>query len=180
MSNSPLLSLSKEGEDLFLYLTVSATIVSLALIREESRIQRPAYYVSQAFQGAEAKYPSIEKITFALIVASWKLRLYFQASPILVTTNQPIKKATNKPDATGRMVQWAVELSQFNVEYRPRTAIKAQVLVDFIAEFTMPEDSPTDVAKSWTMQTVGSSAKGRGGVGVIITSPEGDALKYGV
>ena len=44
----------------------------------------------------------------------------------------------------------------------------------------MPEDSPTDVAKSWTVQIVGSSAKGRGGVGVIITSPEGDALKYGV
>ena len=47
----------------------------------------------------------------------------------------------NKPEAAGRMVQWAIELSQFDVEYRPRTAIKAQALADFIAEFTTPEDT---------------------------------------
>ena len=76
------------------------------------------------------------------------------------------------------MVQWAFELSQFDIEYRPQTAIKAQVLPDFIAKFTMPEDSPTDVVESWTSQSDGSSAKGKGGVGVVITSPEGDALKY--
>ena len=94
--------------------------------------------------------------------------------------DQPIKDAMNKLDATGRMVQWAVELSQFNIEYKPQMAIKAQVLVNFIDEYTMLEDSSTDVAESWTVQTDGSSTKGRGGVGVVITSPEGDALKYGV
>ena len=97
------------------------------------------YYISQAFQGAEARYLRIEKITFALIVASRKLRLYFQANPILVMTNQPIKKVMNKPEAAGRIVQWAIELSQFDIEYRPRTTIKAQALADFRAEFTTPE-----------------------------------------
>ena len=72
----PLLSPSKEGEDLFLYLAVSTTVVSAALIREENRVQLPIYYVSQAFQGAEAKYPHIEKIIFALIVALRKLCPY--------------------------------------------------------------------------------------------------------
>ena len=100
-----LLSLSKEGEDLFLYLAVSLMTVSAALIREENRLQLPVYYVSQAFQGAEARYPHIEKITFALIMASRKLRLYFQANPIIVMTDQSIKKAMNKPEAAGRMVQ---------------------------------------------------------------------------
>jgi len=42
-----------------------------------------------------------------------------------------------RPDATGRMVQWAVELSQFDIDYKLLTAIKAQALADFIAEFTM-------------------------------------------
>ena len=87
LSNPPLLSLSKEGEDLFLYLAVSIIAVSAALIREENRLQLPVYYVSQAFQGAEARYPHIEKITFALIVASRKLRPYFQANPIIVMTD---------------------------------------------------------------------------------------------
>ena len=141
LSNPPLLSPSKEGEDLFLYLAVSVTAVSVALIREENRVQLSVYYVSQAFQGTEARYPPIEKITFALIVASRKLRPYFQANPIIVMTDQPIRKVMNKPEAAGRMVQWAIELSQFNVEYRPRTAIKAQALADFIAEFTTPKEA---------------------------------------
>ena len=77
LSNPPFLSPSKEGEDLFLYLAVSVTVMSAALIREENRIQRPMYYVSQVFQGAKAQYPRIEKITFSLIVASRKLRPHF-------------------------------------------------------------------------------------------------------
>ena len=105
LSNPPLLSPSKEGEDLFLYLAVSVTAISVALIREENMVQLQVYYVSQAFQGAEARYSPIEKITFALLVASRKLRPYFQANPIIVMTDQPIKKAMNKPEAVGRMVQ---------------------------------------------------------------------------
>ena len=87
LSKPPLLSPSKEGEDLFLYLVVSVTAVSAALIREENKLQLPVYYVSQDLQGAEARYPRIEKITFALIVASRKLRPYFQVNPIIVMTD---------------------------------------------------------------------------------------------
>ena len=148
LSNSPLLSPSKEGENLYLYLAVSTTAVSAALICEEAKKQLPVYYVSQAFQGAESNYLRIEKIAFALIVASHKLRQYFQANPILVMTDQSIRKSMNRPEAAGRMIQWAIELSQFDIEYLPRTAIKAQALTDFIAEFTfIDEGSPTDDAK---------------------------------
>ena len=111
LSNPPLLSPSKEGEDLFLYLAVSTTAINVALIREENKIQLSVYYISQAFQGVEARYPRIEKITFTLRVASRKLRPYFQANPIIVMTDQLVKKAMNKPEAVGRMVQWAIELS---------------------------------------------------------------------
>ena len=55
-------------------------------------------------------------------------------------TDQPIKKSMNKPEAAGRMVQWAIELNQFDIEYHPRTAIKTQALADFIVEFTFPND----------------------------------------
>ena len=124
--------------------------VSAALIQEEKRKQLPVYYVSQAFQGAEAKYPRIEKIVFALIVVSRKLRPYFQVNPILVMTNQPIRKSMNKPELAGRMVQWAIELSQFDIKYHPRTAIKAQALADFIAEFTLSdEDNFTNETERW-------------------------------
>ena len=79
-------------------------------------------------------------------------------------TDQPIKKSISKPEAAGRMVQWAIELSQFDVEYHPRTAIKAQALADFIAEFTLPdEDKITDEVDRWTIQIDGSSAQKKKG-----------------
>ena len=78
--------------------------VSVALIQEEERKHPLIYYISQAFQGAKAKYPRTEKIAFALIVALRKLWPYFQANPILVMTDQPIRKSMNKHEAAGRMV----------------------------------------------------------------------------
>ena len=95
--------------------------------------------------------------------------------------DQPIRKSINKPKAAGRMVQWAIELSQFDIEYHPRTAIKAQALAEFIAEFTlMDKENPNHKAERWTIQTDGSSAQRRGGVGVIITALDEEELKYEV
>ena len=134
--------------------------------------------MSQAFQGAKAKYPCMEKMAFSLIMALRKLCSYFQAYTIVVMTNQPIRKAMCKLDAADRMVQQVVELSQFDIEYRPRTTIKAQALAKFIMEFTLP--NPDQEAKYWTIYSDGSSVTGLEGVGVIMMSPESDVLKYGV
>ena len=87
----------------------------------------------------------------------------------------------NKLEAVGRMVQWAIELSQIDIEYHPRIAIKAQALVDFIAKFTfLNEDNLNHKAERWTIQTDGLSAQRRSGVGVVITNLDGEVLKYGV
>ena len=110
LTQLPLLSPSVIEEKLHLYLAISNTVVSSALIKEEEDVQRPMYYTSQAFQEAEANYPRLEKITFALVTASKKLCHYFQAHPIVIMTNQPIRKTMNKIDAARRLVQWAIEL----------------------------------------------------------------------
>ena len=67
----------------------------------------------------------IEKLAFALIATSKKLRHYFQAHVINVITDHPLKKAMNKLEAAGQLIQWAVELSEFDVRYQPWIAIKA-------------------------------------------------------
>ena len=77
LTKPPLLSPSVMGEKLYLYLAVSNITVSSTLIREEENVQKPDYYTSQAFQGVEANYPRLEKIVFALLVASRKLCPYF-------------------------------------------------------------------------------------------------------
>ena len=68
------------------------------------------YNTSLAFQGVEANYPRLEKIAFVLVVVSRKLHHYFQVHPIVVMTDQPIRKTMNKIDATGHLVQWAIKL----------------------------------------------------------------------
>ena len=111
LTTALLLCPSVLGEELYLYLAVTPHAVSLALIREEGRVQKPVYYTSRALKGAEGRYPLIEKLAFALITASRKLRHYFQAHVINVMTAYPLKKAMNKLEAAGRLIQWAIELS---------------------------------------------------------------------
>ena len=92
------------GRRIFLYLTVTPHAVSSALIREEAKMQKPVYYTSRALRGVEGRYPLIEKLAFALITASRKLRHYFQAHVINVMTDHPLKKAMNKLEAIGRLI----------------------------------------------------------------------------
>ena len=86
----------------------------------------------------------MEKLALALMTATRKLKPYFQAHVIIVLTDQPLKKAMSSPEVAGRMALWAIELSEFDVRYRPRTSIKGQIMVDFIAEFTQPGDEGTE------------------------------------
>ena len=99
-----LLSPSVVGEELYLYLAVTPHTVSSALIREEDKVQRPVYYMSKALRGAEGRYPQMEKLAFALITASRKLRHYFQAHVINVMTDHQLKKVMNRLEATGRLI----------------------------------------------------------------------------
>ena len=101
---APLLSPFVMGEDLFLYLAVTPHAVSLALIREEEKVQKLVYYTSKVLRGAEGRYPLIEKLAFALITASRKLRHYFQAHVINVMTDHPLKKAMNKLEVAGQLI----------------------------------------------------------------------------
>ena len=88
-----------------MYLAITPHAISLALVRKEGKIQKPVYYTSKALRGAEGRYPQIEKLAFALITASRKLRHYFQARVINVMTDHSLKKAMNKLEAAGRLIQ---------------------------------------------------------------------------
>ena len=90
--------------------------------------------------------------------------------------DHPIKKFVSRPDAAAHMVRWAIELSQLDIEYKSRTAIKALALADFIAKFTLPE--PNLKTEYWIAYIDGSSFTGLSGEGVVIISPEKDIRKY--
>ena len=96
-------------------------------------------------------------------------------------TDHPLKKAMNKLEAARRLIQWVVELSEFDIKYQPRNTIKAQALANFIAEFTPNCDDLEEINdKKWIVYVDGSSMQYVGGIGVVLQFPEGDKLRYKV
>ena len=117
-------------------------------------MQKLVYYASRALRGAEERYLPMEKLAFALVTVARKLKLYFQAHTVIVLTNKPLRRAMSNPDAAGRLALWAIELSEFDIQYCPRTAVKGQVVVDFIAEFTHNEDKGAEESLQWNVHTM--------------------------
>jgi RNase H-like domain found in reverse transcriptase len=113
------------GETLILYVASGDQAISTTLVREEGREQKPIYFVSHVLRDAETRYPLLEKMTFALVVAARKLRPYFQVHPIRVLTSSPLKKTMTDYNAFGRLLAWALELSEFDISYYPRMALKS-------------------------------------------------------
>ena len=83
----------------------------------------------------------------------------------------------SNPEAAGRMALWAIELSEFDIQYRPQTAIKGQVVADFIAEYTQLKGKEAEVLGQWSIHTDGSSNRHAGGASVVIQTPEGDKIE---
>nr|XP_009783873.1 PREDICTED: uncharacterized protein LOC104232382 [Nicotiana sylvestris] len=108
---------------------VTKSVLVFATLARQSRF-------SKTLIDAETRYPHLEKLALALVVASRKLRPYFQCHPIKVVTTFPLRSIIHKPDLSGRLAKWAIELSEHDITYQPRTAIKLQVLADFIADFS--------------------------------------------
>ncbi|XP_024025995.1 uncharacterized protein LOC112092918 [Morus notabilis] len=171
----PMLSKPVTGEVLSLYLAVSEHAISSVLTREEKKVQLPVYYTSKRLLDAETRYPQMEKLALALVVTERKLRHYFQAHSVQVLTNHPLRQVLQKPDASGRLLKWSIELSQFDIDYKPRTAIKGQALADFVAEFTgLPaEVEEADEPPRWKLYVDGSSIDNGSGAGLVLLTPEG-------
>ena len=72
---------------------------------------------------------------------------------------------------------WAIELSKFDVQYRPRTAVKGQIVADFIAEYTQSKDKGAEGHRLWSIHTDGSLNQRPGSADVVIQTPEGDKIK---
>ena len=101
--------------------------MSTALVRSGGDDnQKPVHFLSKVLTDAETRYTDFKQITLALRMTGKKLRPYFQAHTIVVLTNYPIRAILHKPDASGWLLKWAIELSKFAIECRSRSVIRVK------------------------------------------------------
>ncbi|GKV49152.1 hypothetical protein SLEP1_g55918 [Rubroshorea leprosula] len=171
-----------DGEILYLYLGISDEAISTVLVREEAKQQKPIYYISSVLHGAELRYPIVEKAALAVVTSAKKLRPYFQSHPIIVLTDQPLRQILQKPECSGRLIKWAVELGEFEITFQQRSAIRAQALADFIVECTPCPSTSNPEPNDWTLYVDGASSSKGSGAGALLIGPEGyrseHALKF--
>ena len=91
--------------------------------------------------------------------------------------DKPLRRAMSNPQATSRMALWAIELSEFNIQYRPHTTMKRQVVVDFITEFTNMESQGAGKHPQWNIHTDESSNRQASRAGIVLHSLEGDEIE---
>ena len=144
LNSPPLLMKSSTDDELLMYVVVTFEAISLMLIWEEDKVQRSVYYVSQVLCDIEIRYFRIEKVVFIIMTTIQWLRPYFQAHLIKILTDLPLRSILYRLDTSKKMAKWAVELTEFDLSFVPRTSMKFQILVDFIIECTLIDNDQAE------------------------------------
>ena len=103
------------------------------------------YFISEVVSDSKTRYSQIQKLLYTVLITKRKLRHYFESHSVTFVTSFPLSEVVQSQDATGRTAKWALELMDQGITYAPRTAIKSQVLADFIVEWTEVQMPPAVV-----------------------------------
>jgi ribonuclease HI len=168
-----------------LYISYTTHVVSTELVVERAEeghtypMQHLDYFISEVLGPSKIRYPQVHKLLYIVLLTARKLWHYFDDHKVIVVIGFPIGDILHNKEAVGRTAKWACELGAHDIEFRTRTAIKTQALVDFVSEWTehqVPES--LEVAEIWRMYFDGSLRLQGAGAGTLFIAPRGEQLKY--
>jgi hypothetical protein len=172
------------SEPLFLYVAASKAAVSAAIVREvdgeKGKYQSPVYFVSKALSGPKLLYSELETIAYAVVMATRKLRHYFEAHKVTVLTDQHLNDLFINKEASSRIAKWETKQLEHTIDFGKRSTNKSQVLVEFVVNWTSPSNIAGDEELIPVWEIMCDEAWGRKGTGIaaIVTSPAGVKLRY--
>jgi hypothetical protein len=174
------------GAPLLLYVAASHSAVSASLVQEklegQAKKQVSVYFISEVLSLSKKNYTELEKVLYAVLMASRTLRHYSQAYHIIIPSSQPLKDVMRNREATGRVGKWAAELNEFAIDYVHSSSIQSQALEDFIADW-MPgahEEGTSKDAEAWTVFCDGSWGTFGAGAAAVLVAPSKVKTCYAV
>lgn len=112
-----------------LYIAASSSTTSATLVQEKAKDGKAhqclVYFVSKVLTSSKCNMTELEKIAYVVIMASRKLRLYFEAYKVRVTSDRGPGELLRNPEASARIAKWVVYLLGYNLTFEPRIAIKS-------------------------------------------------------
>uniref|UniRef100_A0A2N9GU32 RNA-directed DNA polymerase n=1 Tax=Fagus sylvatica TaxID=28930 RepID=A0A2N9GU32_FAGSY len=188
--NPPILVPPTPGRPLILYLTVQEASMGCMLGQQDEtgKKEQAIYYLSKKFTEPETRYLLVEKTCCALAWASKKLRQYMlYYTTWLVSRMDPIKYIFEKPALTGKIARWQVLLSEFDILFVARKAIKGQAIADYLADYPseqlelmdseFPDEDVMTVDEDnhgrWKLYFDGAANAVGSGIGAVLVSPKG-------
>ena len=114
---------------LFTYIAIASHVVSLVLVRVDSGVQMPVYYVSKSLHETEVRYLPLEKAILAVVHGMHKLPHYFQSYIVVFLTQLPLRSLLRSTDYTGRIAKWGTILWVFYIKYMTHISVRVRSLL---------------------------------------------------
>jgi hypothetical protein len=185
LTSPPTLVALELHENLQLYISATSNVASTTIVVERGesktnrKVQYLVYFISEVLSDSKTRYFHIMKLSYALLIMSHKLSHYFQVHQIEVHTSSTVGKILNNREVNEKSAKWFIELSMYDIVYKPRIAIKAQALSDFMAIWIEIQAPPKErELEYWTINFDGSLQLQGAVAGILITSPKRESFKY--